>query len=305
MIYDVIFVGGGLSAGLALACLKHRRPELQLLVLEKDPHLGGNHTWSFHPSDVDQASDVWLGPLISRRWARHEVRFPEYRREIASGYCSIRSEAFDSYLRRRFGDAIQVNASVRHFSREHVELEDGTRFQARCVIDARGQFEATGPLGYQKFVGCFLKVREPHRMKHPVLMDATVEQIDGYRFVYVLPWDETTLLVEDTCYSESPALDDNGVQQRIEAYARQNDWGESVVVHEERGVLPIPLRDKLSHRKDGVAQIGMAARRFHPTTGFSLPNAVRTAELIAGVPEPGRMAQALRASAAVEWRRGH
>ena len=50
-------------------------------------------------------------------------------------------------------------------------------------------------------------------------MDATVEQTDGYRFVYTLPLSERDLLVEDTYYSDTRALDKAAVKQRIAFYA--------------------------------------------------------------------------------------
>ena len=36
--------------------------------------------------------------------------------------------------------------------------------------------------------------------------DATVEQLDGFRFLYTLPFGPDQLLVEDTRYSDGPAL---------------------------------------------------------------------------------------------------
>ena len=38
-------------------------------------------------------------------------------------------------------------------------------------------------------------------------MDATVEQQDGYRFVYCLPFTSTSVFVEDTYYQDTPMLD--------------------------------------------------------------------------------------------------
>ena len=44
-----------------------------------------------------------------------------------------------------------------------------------------------GRAGYQKFVGLEIRTPQPHGMVRPLLMDARVAQIDGFRFVYVLP----------------------------------------------------------------------------------------------------------------------
>ncbi|MFN9771358.1 MAG: hypothetical protein ACK54X_01840 [Burkholderiales bacterium] len=43
---DLLRVGGGLGSGLVAWRLAQRRPELRMRRLERDAHLGGNHTWS-------------------------------------------------------------------------------------------------------------------------------------------------------------------------------------------------------------------------------------------------------------------
>jgi lycopene beta-cyclase len=48
-----------------------------------------------------------------------------------------------------------------------------------------------------------LKLTQPHGLIRPTIMDATVGQGDAYRFVYLLPFDETTVLVEDTYYADA------------------------------------------------------------------------------------------------------
>ena len=72
-------------------------------------------------------------------------------------------------------------------------------------------------------------------------MDATVTQLDGYRFLYVLPLAEDRLLIEDTRYSDGPALDQAELARDIAAYAAQQGWTIVETVREENGVLPIAL----------------------------------------------------------------
>ena len=62
--YDVILAGGGLANGLIAWRLRTQRPELRILLLEQDDHLGGNHTWSFHASDLNAAQRAWIAPLV-------------------------------------------------------------------------------------------------------------------------------------------------------------------------------------------------------------------------------------------------
>jgi lycopene beta-cyclase len=118
-----------------------------------------------------------------------------------------------------------------------------------------------------------------------MIMDASVDQLDGYRFVYLLPFSPTRLLVEDTRYSDGGALDEAGVRRDIGAYVAARGWAVAGTLREEHGILPIALAfdaEKFwAELPRGVPQAGMRAGLFHPTTGYSLPEAVRLANVVA------------------------
>ena len=61
-------------------------------------------------------------------------------------------------------------------------------------------------------------------------MDATVDQYDGYRFVYCLPFSDDEVLVEDTYYSDGPELPKNEILERIEAYIVEHAWDIETVI---------------------------------------------------------------------------
>jgi len=113
-------------------------------------------------------------------------------------------------------------------------------------------------------------------------MDATVEQIDGYRFVYTLPFSSRELLIEDTYYSDGHGLDRERLSDGIRTYAARQGWEITEISGEEAGVLPIVLGGDIEAFWDcdpsRVARSGMRAALFHPTTGFSLPEAVALAD---------------------------
>jgi lycopene beta-cyclase len=153
------------------------------------------------------------------------------------------------------------------------------------VIDTRGAGDLSLlELGWQKFLGRELALDKPHDRPAPAIMDATVEQIDGYRFVYTLPFAADRMFVEDTYYSDKPDIDTAALGDRIDAYAREAGWQVGSVEREEAGALPVALGgDFEGYWRSGgkkVAKAGMRAALFHPTTGYSLPDAVRTAALI-------------------------
>ena len=89
--------------------------------------------------------------------------------------------------------------------------------------------------GWQVFMGRHLRTDAPHGITRPVIMDACVEQFDGYRFVYVLPLGASEIFVEDTYYQDDPVLDRSALSSRLDAYCRQNGW-EGQIVGSETGM---------------------------------------------------------------------
>lgn len=284
---DLVIAGGGLAGCLAALALAQRRPELKLLLVEQEPALGGNHVWSFFDGDVAPEHDWLVQPLVVRRWPAHDIAFPERKRTLALGYNSISSGRLDAVARGRLGpERLRLGARIAQVEADGVLLESGERIGAAAVIDARGAANLSGlDLAWQKFVGRHLRFDPPHGLERPVVMDATVAQLDGYRFLYCLPFSETEMLVEDTCYSASPELDRPMLRGRIEDHAAERGWRVAEVAGEEAGVLPVALGGDVASlwpERDGpVGRLGLRGGFFHPTTGYSLPDAVRNAVLLA------------------------
>jgi lycopene beta-cyclase len=306
---DLAIVGGGLAGGLIALALAKARPELRVMLIEGEDRIGGDHIWSFFESDIARADRWLLAPLVCHSWPAYDVAFPEHRRAIAAPYHSILSERLDRVVRARLPEqAVMTGARVAAVEPDAVLLESGAPIAAGGVIDARGPADlGLLELGWQKFLGQELLLDRSHRMEVPIVMDATVPQIDGYRFVYVLPFADNRVFIEDTYYSDTPDLDVEALTRRIARYAVAHGFGTGVVVREETGVLPVALGGDFEaywhSGGPGIAKAGMRAALFHPTTGYSLPDAVRTAALVAGLKDYGGAAlhQVLHDHAARAW----
>ncbi len=284
---DVAIAGGGLAGGLIALALAELRPDLDVILVDASPAIGGNHVWSFFDNDILPADRWLLEPLICHRWPAYDVSFPAHRRTLNTGYNSIESERLDTVVRARLNSERIIQGEIAAVG-DKVELIDGRTIAAGLVIDARGPADMSHlDLGWQKFLGQTLRIREGHSIQRPIIMDATVAQRDGYRFVYCLPFDARTVFVEDTYYSRSATLDQPGLRQSIAAYVRERGWTIEAIEREETGVLPVAIGgDFASYWKSGgsAAKAGMRAGLFHPTTGYSLPDAVRLAIAVAQDP---------------------
>jgi lycopene beta-cyclase len=284
--YDAIIAGGGLAGTLAAYRLRERRPDMRVLLLEEGVRLGGNHTWSFHDTDIAPEARAWTAPLVTHRWPQQQVRFPKYSRALPLGYNTIFSENLHRIAFSALGEGVRFEAPVRAIGPHRIELADGEELRAACVIDARGLGAIEGlTLAYQKFVGLEVRFSRPHGQAYPIIMDATPVQRDGYRFVYTLPYADDRMLIEDTYYSDSAALDVPALQGRCEEYAAARGWSIAETLRVEKGVLPVVLGGSaeaiLGLKSAGVPAIGLRGGFFHHTTSYSFPFAVRTAELIA------------------------
>jgi lycopene beta-cyclase len=289
--FDLILVGGGLQNGLIALSTLHSAPQTRIAMVEAGDRLGGNHTWCVHARDLPVSARAWFEPLVVKRWSGYDVRFPGFARTLGSTYAVVSSERFAEVLSERFAQhpscRVLLQTKAIDLTAQTVRLDNGELWHARRVVDARGPDvnAYSGQCGYQKFVGLELITEQAHGLTRPILMDATCDQVDGFRFFYVLPLATDRLLVEETRFSLQPSLDMEAGRQAVRAYAAR--FGViSSCIREEHGVLPMPWSlDSVSNSSDAPAdqaeplRAGYGGGYFHPATGYSLPAAIRIAEV--------------------------
>jgi lycopene beta-cyclase len=307
---DVVLVGGGLANGLIALRLAALRPGLRVLMLEREPDRDESHTWCLFRTDVSATTWEWLAPLFEHQWRGYDVAFPEHARGLSTGYARIASGSLAAAVESALGAGLRRGTSVVEVGPDSAIDAEGTQYHAPLVIDGRGIAASDAlRLAWQKFFGLEVRLAAPHGLSRPVVMDARVRQTDGFRFVYLLPLAPDALLVEDTRYSNSPLLDVAALESALERYAQQRGWRIAEFGRRECGVLPIALSGDIerfwAERVPGVPAVGMRGALFHPTTGYSLPEAARTAELVAATSrlESRALAATIEAHSKRLWRR--
>ena len=307
---DVLLAGAGLANSLIALRLKARRPELRVVMFDARPAEEENaHTWSYFATDVAAEVRSWLEPLAEHRWDGYEVRFPDHAQTLHTPYAALTGAGLQRATEAALGSDLRLGGRIAGLGAGEVALKDGAVWRAPLVIDGRGARPSRAlSLAWQKFLGLELRLEAPHGLTRPTIMDASVEQLDGYRFVYLLPFAPDRLLVEDTYYSDTPALDEALLERRILAYAAARGWRGAEVIRRERGVLPIALGGDLdaylAEAPGDVPTVGLRAPLFHPVTGYSLPEAASLAEEIACAAQLSSAPVAARVQARVRkrWR---
>ncbi len=284
--YDYVIVGGGLQAGLLALALNYHQPSANVLLIEKCERLFGNHTWSFHATDVPAAAQGWLASVSIRKWGAYAVKFPGFEKRINLGYETFSSAALAEAINavEKSGNLeIITGKTVRELTPTSIETDCGFSVEAKVVLDCRGAEKISNQqVGFQKFYGMEVELADrdwPDPL--PTIMDATVEQTDGFRFFYVLPLTKRRVLVEDTFFSNTPLHDHQSSATDIEKYLFDRNLRNWTVLREESGCLPMPFGGSLKPSSEFPLRGGFRGGWFHAATGYSFPLASRFADSVA------------------------
>jgi lycopene beta-cyclase len=300
--FDHIIVGGGLQGCLVAHAIAHHQPQADVLLIERSSTLCGNHTWSLHQSDVPQSAHDWFDPLITFRWPGYVVKFPSEVQRVKIGYATITSESLREATEKlaagrtpQSGGSLSVHcgAACQILSPTLVQL--GTeQIDAAVVIDCRGRAASQRPpqgSGYQSFIGHEYETGGVWPEAEPTVMDVFADQSSGFEFLYELPFGNGRVLLEYTRFSEEAGVDPSRAEAAIRARLAAAGLGGRTPVRTETGCLPMPYTVASGSEPVAVAG-GYATCWFHAATGYSMPLALRFAELTA-VASPGSVRQAV------------
>lgn len=283
----IIIVGGGLAGSLAALALAQRRPEVPLLLVEEAERFGGGRTWTAFDDELDEEERALLAPLVSQSWPGYYAAFPGHSRNLKAVAHAVRGDDLDAAVRAALlPEQYRLQTKVVAVRDDEIVLLGGEQIKAMGAIDARGPANLSLlQLGWRRSAGRDNLLAAPHGLDRPVLADATVGQADGLRFMQCLPFGERALRIEDVLYSERAETEQPSAAERLDAYAGLRGWKIESAGEEEVRSLPIALGGDFSAfwRVGGarVAKLGYRGGFFHPSSGNSLPDAARTALMLA------------------------
>jgi len=275
-----------------------------VLILDKKERFEDDRTWCFWDVEPTPFSD-----LAVKRWSSWSVHAEGRNLLHTTGrypyVCLPASEFYADVLARiaahdnvtvRLGEGVEGYEEVA--GGVIVRTTEGA-YSAGSVFDGRGlppgsplfeRARASRRWVSQKFLGLRLRTRRPvFDASACTLMDFSVSQERGLRFVYVLPFGDREALVENVYLSEARV---SPQEHRAEISGYLNDrYGLSaedyVVDGEERG--HIPMTDYPFPRRSGrrAYSVGMLGGETRPSTGYTFLRIQRycralAADLVAG-----------------------
>jgi len=287
---DYILVGGGLQSGLMALAISHHQPKAHWIIIEQQEKLAGNHTWSFHETDLANDCAAWAAPIAEYRWPRYQVRVGGRVQTVEIPYRTCSSSHFETVVTCKAQQSrgkVLTDTTVADVEKNCVVLGDGKRLDAAVVIDNRGPaLRNVGSFagGFQKFWGFELELNQDWPHANPIVMDDQVDQQDGFRFIYTLPLDRRRVLVEDTRFSNTTSIDREECLESIRSYVLSRGCHDWRIVREEHGVLPMPTNDFMPGSGLPMLAGGYRGGWFHAATGYSFPMALQVAQTVATNP---------------------
>lgn len=282
---DVIIAGAGLSGlSLAVALLDAGLPDNAriLLVDPRERLSGADRTWCFFdlvPHAFESA--------ITHRWDQWRVRNGAdevVRSAPGIAYCRIPGERFYDIALERLGAAgprVEIVRGVTVDNLEsrgsHVDVHTSAGvLRARLAMDSRPpSLKRTADDGQdvhllQHFRGRVVRSADPvFEVATATLMDFDVSQEHGIHFIYVLPFDAHTALVESTFFT-GELLPETVYESAIENWlARRQPGVVFQTISHESGVIPMTTQPFDAWPNPRVVRIGTAGGHVKPSSGYA------------------------------------
>lgn len=289
--YDYIIAGGG-AAGLSLLyhCLQTTLREKSFLVIDKSDKDSNDRTWCFWEEGKGPFESI-----VFSQWSQVDFFSSDFSKtlELAPyAYKMIRGIDFYKHVKKEANQLEEI-----HFLQsEIISIEDEENggivrtqcgdFKADWIFSSiRAEDEKKNASDYhyllQHFKGWVIKT--PYTFfdtSKATLMDFRVAQRGDCRFVYVLPTDSKTALVEYTLFSHELLKEESYDEALIDYLRTYYQLDDYTIEHEEFGVIPMTDMPYPSSMGKHIINIGTAGGVTKPSTGYTFMRIQQDSEAI-------------------------
>jgi lycopene beta-cyclase len=291
--FDYIICGGGM-AGLSLAYyLKNSSlSDKSILIIEPQDKNKNDRTWAFW-----EASDNTFENILYKKWS--SVRFGDADGKttvLAIGkyhYKLLRGIDFYNFVigeLKKFENIEWLKDSVSSIEEgdnyAKVTTANAEIFRAKHVFDSTFKLKLDNKNNHnllQHFKGLVIKTDKPiFNPELPDMMNFGIEQHNECRFMYVLPFDKYTAIIEYTLFTEK-LLQQEEYDAELKKYISEKlqlftgRYAATGVPHyqileEEFGVIPMSDEATNEFPSKHIVRIGTAGGYTNPATGYTFQN---------------------------------
>ncbi|MBB5916265.1 lycopene beta-cyclase [Nocardia transvalensis] len=294
MAIDLLVCGLG-PAGRSLA---HRAAAHGLSVAAVDPKPGRRWTATY----AAWADEIpkWVAPSAIAATVRRPAAWGTRRFEIDRPYSVFDVAALQDSL--ELSGVRVVTDRVAEISRprdrrksaETVRLSSGEVLHAHRVVDARGVTRAPDRAEQTAYGVMVSRERWDETLFMDWRRDNGADVAETPSFLYAIPLDDNTFLLEETCLAGRPAL--SGTQLRDRLHTRLHRRGVDLDGTETVEHVRFPVQGG----RPGDGRFGAAGALLHPATGYSVAASLAAADLLVAArslwPLPARAVHRLRST---------
>jgi lycopene beta-cyclase len=287
--YDFIIAGGGM-AGLSLAYYLSQSPlhDRSILILDRELKNQNDRTWCFWERQPGPFESI-----LFRTWETVGFHGTTYAGPINMGdyqYKMLRGIDFYEFVQAelaKFPNIERKQTSINRIKdtpQGGFVIADDEPYIADYVFDSTFALKLDQPENHnllQHFKGWFITTEKPcFTARLPEIMDYRIEQHGDCRFVYVLPFDERTALVEFTLFNDK-LLTDSEYDIEIRRYIDQFlDAGAYQINDIEYGVIPMSDEATQENPSEHIVRIGTSGGFTKPSTGYTFQRTQRYLQTI-------------------------
>lgn len=284
--YDYIICGGGMS-GLSLAYYlnKSKLCDKSILIIEPEEKTKNDRTWAFWENKSNAFENILL-----RKW--DAVRFTN-----AEGQSKVLDIGNYQYKLLRGIDfygfvinELKKNPKIEWLKEKVISIEESDN---KAIVKTENSIYSTDFV-FDSIYKLNLKIRENHNLlqhfkglviqtktdfftpEMPDMMNFGIEQKNAEcRFIYILPFDSKTALVEYTLFSED-LLSEKEYDEELKEYIRNDlKLSDYQILEEEFGVIPMSDVRTNEFPSEHIVRIGTAGGYTNPATGYTFQNTQR------------------------------
>ncbi|MBO0950637.1 lycopene cyclase family protein [Fibrella forsythiae] len=276
--YDYVIAGGGMS-GLSLAYYLTLSPlrDRSVLIIDKEAKDTNDRTWCFW-----ERGEGPFEPILFRKWNTVDFYGTTLSGPLNIGdyqYKMLRGIDFYDHVRAHLANFPNIEFRQGTINRLINTADGGFLIVDDEPIVADFIFDSTYPLNLknpdhhnllQHFKGWVITTEKPcFDVNRPRMMDFRVAQQGDCRFLYVLPFNEKTAMVEYTIFNEkllAPEEYETSLRTYIDQFL---DTGTYQISETEFGVIPMSDEPAPENPADHIVRIGTSGGYTKPSTGYT------------------------------------